>query len=71
MSPAHKLVAGLICCLKAEKRHKKNNQFAAGYFLRPRLFASASDILPNLTIRKLKIGKILNGCFAVIILAKC
>ena len=48
----------------------KNNQFAAGYFLRPKLFASASDILPNLTIRKLKIGKILNGCFAVLILAK-
>lgn len=48
----------------------KNNQFASGYFLRPRLFASALDFLPNLSSCKLKIGRILNGCFAVLILAK-
>ena len=55
---------------KLKKGHKKITSSQLVIFLRSGLFASALNILPNLTIRKLKIGKILNGCFAVLILAK-
>ena len=53
-----------------KKRHKKITSSQLVIFLCLRLFASTSGSLPNLTIRKLKIGRILNGCFAVLILAK-
>lgn len=55
---------------KIKNGHKKITSSQLVIFLRPELFASARGSLPNLTIRKLKIGRILNGCFAVIILAE-
>ena len=61
---------GGFCYVSNLKIGIKNNQFASGYFVRPRLFAAALAFLPNLSSRKLKIGRILNGCFAVLILAK-
>ena len=48
---------------------KKNNQFAAGYFLLPKLNSQSFQHSPNLSLDKLKTERILNCCFAVFILA--
>ena len=78
VKPVRFLPDGFCFCLALNRRtvirlclfeSKKNNQFAAGYFLLPKLNSQSFQHSPNLSKDKLKTERILNCCFAVFILA--